>query len=199
MLVGLLHDFECALQLVILVVQDEAHLLGSFSQGLVLTLQEDQILLGQRQVKFGGSRATCQIYLLLLLTDNGLIRQASCARVLMQIRLLSNGRSAFYVTFRLLLGDSLLTLDLWFSCLGLGLEVQIIVSVKLLVQLNSCRFELVLEHLSLGLQILNLLTQLDDVLLKVNLAIGEELSTNLLHLLRIRLLLDQIQGLLELI
>ena len=134
-----------------------------------------------------------------MLTDNGLIRQASCARVLMQIRLLSNGRSAFYVTFRLLLGDSLLTLDLWFSCLGLGLEVQIIVSVKLLVQLNSCRFELVLEHLSLGLQILNLLTQLDDVLLEVNLAIGEELSTNLLHLLRIRLLLDQIQGLLELI
>ena len=133
MLVGLLHDLECALQLVILVVQDEAHLLGSFSQGLVLTLQEDQILLGQRQVKFGGSRATCQIYLLLLLTDNGLIRQASCARVLMQIRLLSNGRSAFYVTFRLLLGDSLLTLDLRFSCLGLGLEVQIIVSIKLLV------------------------------------------------------------------
>ena len=116
----------------------------------------------------------------------------------MLIRLLSNGRSTFYVTFRLLLGDSLITLDLWFT-LGLGLKVQIIVPVKLLVQLDSCRFELVLEHLSLGLQVLNLLTQLDDVLLEVNLAIGEELSSNLLHLLRIRLLLDQIQGLLELI
>ena len=46
---------------------------------------------------------------------------------------------------------------------------------------------------------MNLLTQLDDILLEVNLAIGEELTSNLLHLLRIRLLLDQIQGLLELI
>ena len=52
MLMRLFHDLERALQLIILVVEYETHFLRSFSQGLILALQEDQVLLGQGQIKF---------------------------------------------------------------------------------------------------------------------------------------------------
>ena len=79
------------------------------------------------------------------------------------------------------------------------LQIEMVEPIELFIELDSHFFELVLQHLALGLQILNFLAELDDVLLKVDLAIREELAPNLLHFLRVGLLLNEVQCLLELI